>query len=367
MPDIPTVQEIQDRAITEVQTRNPRLTDTTEGSVIDGITGAGAVLADEAIRLALVGQARFYFDTAIGGELDALAADRGFPPRKGATGAVGTFQWTKGDPGASYVLPAGHRVQGALDDGTPVVVESIAAVTVGVADTVVDVPAVAQDTGPGTNLAAGFLDTPVDIIPSDTGATVTNSARFVGGDVAETDEAYRARLRRFFSTLRRGTVAALEFGALTVPGVEIVTVDESLVPVDGIVRLYIGDPDAHSNALLADAVRVEIENWRAAGVLVEVLGADREEIPVALVITVPAGADTATLGQDIRANILGYTDNLPPGAPLRASELCFLAHDASDLVQSVVATTPLADVFPTEAQDAIRVTEAAIALTYVEA
>jgi hypothetical protein len=363
---IPTVQEIQDRAITEVQTRNPRLTDTNEGSFIDALTGAGAVLADETIRLGLAGQARFFFDTAIGAELDALAADRGFPARKAASSGAGEVQWTKVVGAAAYTIPAATRIQGTLDDGTPVVVESTASVVVQAIDTVVTVPCIAQATGPTTNLSIGFLDTVLDTIPSDPAATVTNAARFVGGAVVESDEAYRSRLRLFFSTLRRATVAAIKFGALLVAGVQVVTVSEATVPADGIVRVYIGDPDARSNALQVAAVVTELENWRAAGVQVVVLGADREEISVALTVTVPAGTDIASLAADIRANIVGYTDTLEPSEVFRISELYHRAHDAGETVLSVVATAPVADVTPTATQDAIRVNSTDIALTFLE-
>ena len=364
--EIPTVEEMQTRAITEVQTRNPRLTDENEGSFIDAVTGAGAVLADESIRLSLAGQARFFFDTSQDGELDALAADRGFPARKPASGGAGEFTWTEGIPGSAYTIPAGARVQGKLDDGTPVVVESTAAVVLTAGASSVVIPGVAQESGPATNLTIGFINEIVDVEVTDPTATVTNLARFVGGSVAETNEAYRARLRLFFSTLRRGTPAALTFGALSVPGVTVVTVDETLVPVDGIVRVYIGDPDARSNDILAAAVVTELENWRAAGVQVLVLGADREEITLALSVTVPIGADTTALGADIRANILGYTDALRPSEALRVSELCFRAHDADDTIISVVSTSPTADVTPTEVQDAIRVNDSDISLTFLQ-
>lgn len=364
--EIPTVQEMQDRAITEVQTRNPRLTDTNAGSVIDALTGAGAVLADETIRLGLAGQARFFFDTAQAGELDALAADRGFPSRKAASPGIGEFQWTKVVGGSAYTIPAGTRVQGRLDDGTPIIAESTAAVVVQATDTTVTVPATTVDTGPDTNLVEGFLDEVIDTIPADPTATVTNLGRFVGGDVVESDELYRARLRLTFSTLRRGTVAALIFGSLLVAGVRVVTVDESLIGVDGIVRVYIGDPDARSNAILAALVVLELENWRAAGVQLIVLGADRQEIPVALTLTVPVGADTVALADDVRENILGYTDNLRPSETFRISELCFRAHDASEDVLSVVSTNPTADVTPTNVQDAIRVNKTEISITFLE-
>jgi uncharacterized phage protein gp47/JayE len=360
------VREMQLRAIAEVQTRNPRLTDTNEGSVIEATMGAGAVLADECIALALDGQRRFYYATAVGVEIDALSADRGGPLRKPDTAAVGFYQWTKGNPSASYVLPAGHRVQGTLDDGTPVVVESTAGVAFAVAEQTKNVAAVAQDTGPNTNLAPGFLDTPVDVIPADPTATVSNAGRFVGGAEAESDEAYLERIRLFPSTLRRGTVPALEFGARTVPGVSLATVDESFVPSDGIVREYIGDPDARSNTALADAVEVEIENWRAAGVQVLILGSDREEIAISLTLTVVPGTDTATLKQDVRASVLAYTDALQPNETLRVSELCFRAHDADRArIVSVVSNDPVADVSPTAPQDAIRVNEADIAVITV--
>lgn len=363
---IPTVNAMQDRAQAEVTSRDPSLTDFNEGSFLDAVTGAGAVLADETIRLSLAGQARFFFSTASGDALDQLAADRGFPARNLTAAAVGEVEWTKDLPASAYLLPAGTRVSGTAADGTVVVVESTTAVSVAVIDVSVTVPAIAQIGGLASNLAPGFIGTVIDTVPADPAATVANPAAFTGGAEAETDEEYRARLALFFSTVQRGTVAALIFAALLVPGVTIATVDESLVPTDGVVRVYIGDPDANSNAPLIALVVIQIDLFRAAGVQVVVLGASRQEEPVALTITVPLGADTANLSSEIKSNILGYTSALRPGEALRVSELCFRAHDASADVISVLATTPTADVTPTLPQDAIRVNEVDITLTFTE-
>ena len=363
---VPTVKAMQDRAIAEVQSRDATLTDTTEGSFIDALTGAGAVLADETIRLALAGQARFYFDTATGDALDQLAADRGFPARNQAAAAVGNVTWTKDIPGAAYLIAAATRMSGTQADGTVVVVESTVAVNVLAGDVFVTVPAVAQIAGPGSNLVAGFIDTVIDTDPADPAATVTNAAIFAGGAAAETDEEYRARLKTFFSTVQRGTVAALIFAALLVPGVSIATVDESFLAADGIVRVYIGDPDAQSSPALVALVVTSVDLYRAAGVMVIVLGSTRQLETVDLTVTVPLGTDTATLSADIKANILGYTDALDPGEALRVSELCYRTHDASSLVISVLGTVPTADVVPTNAQDAIRVLIGGITLTFVE-
>lgn len=362
---IPTVNAMQDRAKAEVTSRDPSLTDFNEGSVLDAVTGAGAVLADETIRLSLAGQARFFFSTASGDALDQLAADRGFPARNLAAAAVGTVVWTKDIPAAAYLIPAGTRMSGTAADGTVVVVESTVGVTVLALDVSVNVPSIAQIAGLGSNLAAAFIDTVIDTVPADPAATVANPLIFAGGAEAETDEEYRARLALFFSTVQRGTVAALIFAALLVSGVSIATVDESFVPADGIVRVYIGDPDAQSNPALVALVVTSVDLFRSAGVQVIVLGSTRQLETVDLTITLPLGADEITIGAEIKANILGYTDALDPGEALRISELGYRAHDASQSVISVVSTSPAADVTPTNAQDAIRVLLAGITLSFV--
>ncbi len=364
---LPTFDELQSRAKAEVQLRQPRLTDFTEGSVLDAITGAAAVLADESIHINVDLFSEHFFGTAEGSALDALAADRGFPPRKPPVGAVGSVLWTKDDAGAAYTIPSGTLIEGTIE-GVVIQVGTTSTAVLSATDVSIAIPAQATITGRESNFPAGTLDTVTAPLVADPDATATNPVGFAGGAPVETDDQYRDRLRRFFNTLRRGTVAALEFGSLLVPGVSFATVDESTVPesLGGFVSVYIGDPDARSNDTLAAQVVESLEDFRAAGVLVVVLGADREEVSLALTLTVLQGADTAQVGEDARANILGYTDNLRPNETLRLSRIDQTAHEASELVRSVAITSPIADVSPTLPQNAIRVNKTDISLVFVE-
>lgn len=367
MPVLPTFQALYDAARAEIQGRNPALTNWNEGSRLDAVTGGAAALADELVLVIVRHFAAQFFDSAEGADLDALAADRFGLTRNAAAKSIGQITWTKGDPALAYVIPSGLTFSGSVE-GVSVQVVSTAEASLAVADLEVLIPCEFSVVGPDGNLAIGVIDTIDAAFPSDPDAEVTNETRFAGGANAETDAEFRDRIKRYFSTLRRGTVESLRAGARSVPGVRYVTVDESDVVEGGsqIVNLYIGDPDARSNDLLAAAVDAEIVNWRAAGVLVDVLGADRQEETVTLTVYVRAGADRDAIASAIRAAIEGYCDQLEPSQKLRVSRIQQLAHNAHALVVSVEVVEPAEDVEPTDRQDAIRVLAESVTITFVE-
>lgn len=364
MPSLPTFSQLYELAKAEIQLRRPDLVDFNEGSVLDALAGAGAVLADEAIRGAVELFAAQFFDTASGAELDALAQDRLNLLRKTATASIGQVAWTRGTAGA-YVILAGTRFRATVGTET-ITVQSTAAVSVLATDTTVLIPVQATTTGRATNAAAATVTEVVDVVLADSTATVTNPEPLAGGTDAETDEAFRARIRAYYQTLRRGTVAALRTGALSVPGVAIVTVDETGIVDIEPVGVYIGDPDARSNALLAAAVATELENWRAAGVRVEVYGATREEVGLALLVYIERGSDQVAVGEAIRAALVAYGDTLQPGQVGQPSRLEKACHDASALVVGVEPTTTSAELTPSSGFAAIRFVPEAIAVSFVE-
>ena len=365
MAEIPTFQELYDAAKAEIQSRQPNLTDFVEGSVLDGITGAGAVLADEVARVAVDLFAALFFDTAQGADLDTLALDRLGLPRLSESTAVGNVVWTRGTGIGTYVIPGGTRFQGTVGDET-ITLTSTGDVTLDAVESTVDVPVTADLAGRDGNLAAGVIDTVLDVVGADIDATATNET-IAGGAPAETDEQFRDRCRRYYSTLRRGTADALVTGALSVAGVSYAWVDESEAQSSQVVYVYVGDPDANSNQALADAVDAELDNWRAAGIQVIVLGSTREEIALALTIVVERGSDVVRIEADIKTVIVAYGDTLQPSIPARLSRIEKAAHDAADEVIAAQVTSHLADIEPTASQNALRFTVPQITLTFVEA
>ena len=321
-------------------------------------------MADEAIRVAVELFATTFFDTADGTDLDALALDRfgSAGARLAATAAVGEVQWTRVAAG-TYTILAGTRFSGTLASGETVSVQTSSAVSVGALDTVVDLPVQALTTGRGGNAAAGTIDTVVDVQVADPTATVAQAEPLAGGTEAETDEAYRARLRQLWTTLRRGTAAALETGALQVAGVTVVTVDEA---DGGVVNVIIGEPVGNGNSTLVDNVTAELEDWRAAGVQVVVLAAAREVVSIALTVYVERGADQATVGAACKAGIEAYGDSLAPGVAAQRSRVEQACHDASELVVGVDFDTLALELQPSAPENAIRFEAASIDITFVQ-
>ena len=360
--NLPTFLQIYDAGKNEIQARNPSLTDFNAGSALDAVTGGGAVMADETLRVLLRLFAAQFVDTATGTDLDTLAADRFGLERKAASASVGTLTFSQSS-GSTCTVPAG-TVCRATVGGRSVTFATDAAVDVP-SGTPVDVNATCTATGPSGNVDAGTITTVVDSLS--TTCSVTNGDRFVGGAIKEADPAFRDRIRRFYTTQRRATLAALEAGALSVPGVYFAAVEERISGEGYMyVAITVGDPDGRGNSALALAVGDEIINWRAAGVTVWVYPSEREEITLSLTVTVKAGADQDTLRTLIRSAIVAYTDQLAPGAVLYVSQVITAACDASDLVMGVSMTAPTGDVAPTETANALRVLPTAITIAFVE-
>lgn len=365
---LPTFDQLHAAGKTEVQTRNPALSDWNQGSTLDAVIGGGAVIADEVLRLLLGRFAAQFVDTARGDDLDALAADRFRLTRKAAAAAVGSLTFAQsGSAPDPVTVPAG-TVCRATVNGRSVSFETLSDVVVPALGGEAPARAQCTETGSAGNVDVDTITVVVDTIVGAVDLTVTNDERFVGGMAAELDPAFRDRIRRFFTTQRRGTVAALEAGALNVAGVSFVTISEAFVaPEDGgYVAVYVGDPDGRGNAALADAVEEELENWRSAGVEVRVEAAEREEIPLELTITIRRGSDQGTLAGLIRAAILAYTDNIGPGVTLYLSQVTAAAHAASTAIRGVGIDDPTVDTAPSDPYKAMRVLSTAIALTFVE-
>lgn len=365
MPDLPSVDELVLAGRAAILDRRPDLNDFSEGSTLDAVVGAGAVQADEAIRVLLDLFAAQFVDTAEGADLDALAADRFGLTRQAASAAIGTVTLSRGSAVGSFTVPAGLELVATVD-GVSVTFTTDAAVNFGALVDDVDADATCANTGRAGNVDAATITSIPEAPVADPDLTVTNAARFAGGADAESDVAFRARIRRYFSTLRRGTNAALVTGATSVPGVKFATIDESTVNTDGYVSVYIGDPEGAGNADLVDDVEAELENWRAAGVEVRVFAAERQEEPLALTLTVTRGVDRSALAQAVKAALVELGDELDSGETAYLSRIVATAHEVSSFIRGAAVTTPTSNVTPDELYSAIRFVEDDITITWVE-
>lgn len=362
MPDSPTRAELFDLGAAEIRARSDARPPGTrvnpdvvflEGSDLNILNASASAMADEVVRQVVLRETALFLDGAKREDLDRLVADRFSPTvvRKAATPSVGDLVLTR-VAGAlpAFTLPAGSRIKtGSGVDVETTVTVSLAAGSNGP----VTAPAQARTAGISGNVAANTL-TQFSTPPSDPEVHVTNPEPFAGGDETETDARLRARARNFFLTARRGTFAAIEFGALTVPGVRQATAVEEIDAFGhptGRVALYVADALGQGNAALVSAVRNAEVEYRAAGVWVDASGSIPTFVPIRYRLRFAAGVDSTRAFDLVRSATIAAVNALPPNATLQVSLLFSVARSvAGVIVDDDAVQEPVGDLVPSPGQ-----------------
>lgn len=174
------------------------------------------------------------------------------------------------------------------------------------------------------NIPAGVIDTVSGIKDVD---SVVNTEAFQTGKEQESIADVRKKFRGFIQALQRGTIQAIQFGAMNVPNVTGVYVDEE----PGYVRLYAHD----ANGDLSDDLRVDIQNelyfWRSAGVPVEVLPVHKTWVDMDITVNVPnTTLQTTTMLTTIGSIISNYVNSFSVGQSI----------SNNSLLKEILNTTP---------------------------
>lgn len=344
----PSFQSLYDLAKAEIILRDATLNDFRDGSNLDALAGAMAVVGSELARYDLELHKARFLDTANGADLDALGVDRFGLERFDAAKAVGQVYWVE-DAASGYAIPAGTTVRGVLDDGTNFDAVTTAAA---VSDSGLPIPVQAVTTGRGGNVPAGTLATVVSFA-TDPNATVTQPERMAGGAPAETDPVYRARLRTYFRSLEKATLTAIQRAVLAVPGISFSSVVEYTTVGALVVKVYVADAEGSGTAALVALAQTAVDATRALGALVVCEAAVREEVALTVTLLLRAGSDYATVLAAVSASIVAYMDSLPAGEtvyPSKIAELCHRAH------ADVVSATMAAALSPTQPYNSLRLT-----------
>lgn len=292
-----------------------------DGADVNILVHVGAAEAEEVINEIVRNFNKLLISTATGADLDRIAMDRYQMSRKAAAPATGTVGMTR--PTAAYgalVVPADTRF--ATADGTEfatTVASSFPGSSVG--PIYVDVQAVVA--GADGNVSASTINRVISVL-GDSSIVVTNAARTAGGDEEETDDAFRQRIRKFYVEARRGTLQAIEFGALSVSGVRQAVaseiIDPSLSPAR-MVQMFIADKDGYASQPLIDAVEIALEEYRACGIKVDVLGGAPYFERVQIELAFPTGVNQSQVASDVRWAIVNAINSLAPGETLLASSI----------------------------------------------
>lgn len=359
MPDLPTRTDLFNIGADEIRARSEarppaqRLDPAqvfVEGTDINIVTASSSAMGEEVGRQLARSISALLLDGAEREDLDRLVADRFSPVivRRGASPAVVTLQFSRVTGAfAAIVIPAGFQVRSSAG----VVFETTAASGLAAGDAgPVDAPAQAVLAGLTGNVPAGSITQLATLPAPDPDLLVTNDEAATGGDDPESDVRLRARARNFYLTARRGTVGAIEFGALTVPGIRQATAIEEIDALGrptGRVALYLADAQGQANSALVAAVRSALYDYRAAGIVVDVYGAIPRYVPIVYRLRFQVGVDTVAAFDNVRFSTVATVNSGPPGATLPVSLLFEIARSVRGVIvldDAIVA--PVGDLVP---------------------
>ena len=322
MPVAPSPQDLLDQLIAEATARNSKLL-FREGDITLAQAHGAQAMADAVLRYAAQAFRDTFIDGAKGDALTALVDDHLNLQRSQATKAQVPVAFTRTSSGAAGSIPIGTVVATVQDaDGSQVRYLTDAAIAVPITNNgPFAITATAEAAGRDGNVDAATITRIVDTL-FDSTFTVTNAAMAAGGNEEESDDELKRRARTFWVTLRGGTLAALEFGALTVASVRIAKATED---ADGITTLVVTDSDGNSNALMVANVEAAIEAWRAAGSVVTVIGGTRYLVDVAATLVLRDGVDATVLSPTVIDAITGFMRKLVQGETMYEDGLTAVA------------------------------------------
>lgn len=291
------------------------------GSDVNIFVGVASVMAYSIVMHLAYSVSRLLLDGAEDEDLDRYAFDRYSLIRKAASAAVGNVRVYRDVAGTTGSIPIGTKL--LTITGVEYITTSV--ITFGVSDlsrtgTVRAVQA-GKATQVGANTIRRFSNTSALF---DSSLKVNNDDRTAGGEDKEENETFRERIRDFWRTARRGTLSAIEFGARQVPGVVSAQAVEALTEGNRparVVNLYIADSSGVANQVLANIVRTQLNEYRAAGITVLVYPSLPQIVGVILKLTFTANVDTQTLTDTVRAAIVEFINSLPVNGTLLKADL----------------------------------------------
>lgn len=350
--DIPSHNDLFEKGRNEILIRNGDIRADQadrDGADANILLHCGAAMAEEIVNEDVRTFNKLLVATATGADLDRLAMDRYGISRKAAAPATGTISLSR--PTAAYgatVIAADSRF--ATADGTEFATLTAASFGIGALGPVsVDVQAVVA--GADGNVSASTINRVISTL-ADSSITCMNGSRTAGGDEEETDDAFRQRIRKFYVSARRGTLQAIEAGALSVAGVRQAVasevIDPSLSPAR-YVQIFIADKDGYASTPLITAVEVALEEYRAAGIKVDVLGGAPTFQDVQIELAFPTGVNQSQIASDVRWAIVNAINALAPGETLLASSIVKAAMSVNNAIIGSLLL-PLGKVVPSDEQ-----------------
>jgi hypothetical protein len=335
MADFPSTPDLLRIARDEVLLKNSALTrDIVDraGSDANALTAASVAVGDAVVGQLIRVSAALAVATAKGADLDRVLFDRYGLIRKDAAPALGNVELTLPSAAASnFAIPAGTQFR---TSDNKVFASTAQRTFLAGSSGPLSVPVASVLAGLSQQARAGTITSIVDTISgAPAGLACTNAEATSGAADGELDEAFRARGKLFYSTSARGTIPAIEAGALAVAGVETARAFEvidtngfggrlvDLVVADAFTQQLVnatsipGSYETQSQAL-AVAVRAGLTNVKAAGIGVTVRVANVQLVGVTLGLRFRAGVDVDAASAAARSVVVSFINSLAPGVTL---------------------------------------------------
>lgn len=369
MADLPSRQELFRRfragVIGTPGTRISALEVDRAGSDINLVAAGVALTGEQMVTRAARALQGCFESTAVKSQLDRIIFDRKRLPRKPAAKAV--IQLSLQRP---TFAAGGGTVEGGPAGSSPTptrVVTNRGIVYILSQDAVfgptdlgpIMVTAEAELAGTAQTVDAGqlwsFGDTPFD-----TTITITNADSAAGGADEETDDQYRARSAQFFESVQKGTLAAIEFGLISTPGIATATAIEVTNPNGSpaaAVQAFILDDLGRANATLAAVGLLSLVNYRAAGIPVFVVAGVPVFVPIRLLLSFDSSIvlDTVQAAAAVRAAIVAALNNQRPGQVLYRSTIIAAAQSvAGVLIDEDALVEPTGTLIPSSTAETFR-------------
>lgn len=281
-----------------------------------------------------------------------------------AAKASGTLRFTAPSAAVSPIIV--HSGSAAQVPGKTLTYVTLSDATIAIGQTYVDVLAAADTAGTIGNTGTGTV---TQIVGSIVGiSSVSNNAPIINGLDQETDDDRLNRFRSYISTLARGTVASVLYGAnsaslkdslgqvyeyVALSALKEPWLTDSTQPV-GLVLVYIHNgASATSSALVTQAQNVingyyqsdgtPVQGWKAAGVKVVVAAASDYPVNVTGTIQINSNYPTSPTIAAAAAAIALYIQRLTVGASVLKSELTAILKRDIAGITNVHITLPVDD------------------------
>ena len=261
-------------------------------------------------------------------------------PAAPATGVL-TFYATGGHTEA-ILVPSGTL---AKNETTNKLYQTTRDLLIPVGATQGSVSGVATEAGLSTNCGANAI---LVIIGSIAGVSgVSNITPFTGGRDLESDEERKLRFGAYITTLNRGTLAAVNYGAgtaevrdendLVVERVAFISIiepyeDDPVANLPGFLQVYVHNGTGGTTPALVtevqkvidgyyDADGVPVPGWKAAGVVVSCFAAGEVVLPVTAVLTLLPGFQSAAVLSEATTAVRSYLLGLSCGKQAILNEI----------------------------------------------